>query len=83
MYVHLITKYSHFLTKQAVPGPGHYQIKSQFEVGKVNEAAKPRPSFGAQAKVCIFEFCFEYTKPSDFLNCPSNSFYNFFILKFL
>jgi len=36
--------------KKAVPGPGHYQIKSQFEIGKVNETAKPRPSFGAQAK---------------------------------
>jgi len=39
-----------FENKKAVPGPGHYQIKSQFEPEKVNHDATLRPSFGSQAK---------------------------------
>lgn len=36
--------------KKAVPGPGHYEIKSQFEkMGNGNEAVM-RPSFGSQAR---------------------------------
>jgi len=43
-------------TKKAVPGPGHYEIKSQFEKsrdttsGNINPEAVVRPSFGSQAK---------------------------------
>ena len=44
-------------TKKAVPGPGHYEIRSQFEKSRDPATANPgganpdiRPSFGSQAK---------------------------------
>lgn len=36
--------------KKAVPGPGHYEIKSQFEKGAQTNDPSIRPSFGSQEK---------------------------------
>jgi len=36
--------------KKAVPGPGHYEIKSQFEKNAQTNEPSQRPSFGSQAK---------------------------------
>ena len=37
--------------KKAVPGPGHYEIRSQFEKhAQISNDASSRPSFGSQAK---------------------------------
>lgn len=39
-----------FENKKAVPGPGHYEIKSQFDPTSISSDATIRPSFGSQAK---------------------------------
>lgn len=67
-YHEIVTKQE---TKKAVPGPGHYQIKSQFEAKKVNDNATERPSFGSQAK--RFSNAYDSTPSPGMYNDPRHA----------